>query len=715
MKPLFILFMILFQAATIIKAQNANQFIPSHDTYLIQNAEEFQKGTADGYLFVNTKAARSWDREQLQVNKLEDDTQNKQFEIKPSANSNYMLIELKGTMKCLALKGGKDNNGTRVIIANKSNDKSQFFKLMYIGNGKFKIVSECGRVLAMSNCPYKKGSEVVIWDDVNNSCVEWVIISEKSKKALNLESCFGVGDTPIAAKPKNVPTQQTNTTNQQTNAISKEFKMADMTGIRTFYIQSALCYGKNLKGFFDTPGGKAVSGINVQLYTLGDNLPDRKYRLKQLSPTRFYYNICVSSDDNIVLDLDGEKFQDGANLYLFNKRVNGAQSYHFRYMGQGRFKIYTSNPNFVVGVTKSAIDGSNVVMLEDQNNPWVEWYLIDSETNEPFIPKDVTEGLWTVKSNDADIVSTLEEVNTAYSVIKSVENSSSNALFKIENLRSMFDKSNILIDRVGSFTSKVNSTQQALEPFRFIPYVGNAIKALQTGMEVVGSKLELASNGLNALKAKVVVQAYDNLNYSHPINMLFNSQIKFAKFSLMKYSKYIAHSDTAEANSKKIQFTSIKENVSKIKQLISANEKGFNDIIKSCDKLDNVQKPINDFDKGLKVFDNGLKPVDRVAGEINNVLDKQFKKDIGKIKIRISVRDIISGKKLQKIFAGPAQKFAKGLIDKLLKKLNIKIPSVPGSNAMENALNSAFDITKQIRANSEEINKLSLQLNSLTL
>ncbi len=682
---LTIIFILYFMS---VRGQSINDLIPKGEAFFIQSAQEYGKRDM-AYWDIPGGEDKIVKGAQIKVWGLGDQAKDRRYVIENSSTAGYVKIHIDGVAGYLDVKGGKNNNGQDLIIWDPGNGWNQNFTFKYLGNGRFKIYSQGGKVICLSGRKSDNGNAITIWDDHDGPWMEWCLISVKTRQALKLE------DKINAAK--------TNTG-------------ADMNGIRTFYIQSALTYGKSLDGFFDVPGVSApAGGNNIQLWGLTDRGSDRKYRINTANNNLSFYNICVADNPNLNVDIAGGVNTDGANIQLYEKNNSSAQDFIFKYMGNGKFKIINANGKVICTNGRESKNGTNVLVWTDHEGPWMEWYLIDTETNEPFIPNNEKKNNITdITSNDPGVLAAFKEIDNTYKSVVNVEQKSNSTLGKLNNTTTTMEKSYLLINKVSSLNSKVNDTQNALNPFSRLPIIGVPVKVITTSLGMTLGQLDKVDKSLQAIKDPVVGQANSNVVNAYTSNLLFNSKMKLLKNTLVDTKNDLVNGNYSGIE-KTSKITKLSEKLNAINGTLSSVDGNFNKIDDICNKMKNIDKPVTEFEEGVNKFDNGMKPVDKVADEINDVLNKRFKKGIGKVKIDISVRDILEGGKVGKLFDKYVNKFLDGVLQPLLKKLNVKVPSVPGVDKFKDALNNTLDFTKKIKENSDKINEATNKLGEIGL
>jgi hypothetical protein len=163
-----------------------------------------------------------------------------------------------------------------------------------------------------------------------------------------------------------------------------------------FFIQSAMNYGRNNGGYWDVPGvfqpNMAISrGSNIQVYDW-DVHHDRYFTL-YTSSVPGYYEIQVGLTNETRIDIQGAKgptTPNGSKVQVWDRTDLTNQRFLFHHLGNGRFKIFDQNSGKVLCLAgRSSVNRSNVHLWDNHDGPWMEWYLIDVKTRQPFTPGPV--------------------------------------------------------------------------------------------------------------------------------------------------------------------------------------------------------------------------------------------------------------------------------------------------------------------------------------
>lgn len=663
------LFILLLVSSNFSFSQNANDLIPKNEPFFIQSANDHGKRNT-GYWDIPGGESNIREEAPIKVWELSDKAKDRRYAIVNSSNNGFVKIHIDGVAGYIDVKGGKNANGTKIQIYKPNNSSAQNFKFVYTGKGRFKIYNQNGKVIVLDGRKSKNGTEVQIWDDHDGSWTEWFLISAKTNKTLYLEDKI-------------------------------EKKGENMEGLNEFYIQSAINYGKNAEGFFDTPGsGMPNSGANVAAFWLDDFFPDRKFQIVNSSSDFSYYSLAISNNNNLHIDVSGNNNKNGTNIQLYGKNDSPAQNFYFKHLGNGRFKIYNQNGKIITLSNRSSGNNSNILIWDDHNGEWTEWYFIDTNTNKPFIPGKSTEIKSIKVSGTGKTAKTAAEIDKTYNRLNQLETKSIQAFSKIKSASVSIDQAYAISNDVNGLTGKVNNTYNALSSFSNIPVIGAAVTALSTSLNMAKSQLNKANSGLANIKQPVIDPAFSNLNFAKTSSIAFHSTIQKLKMDLFSAKNML--------NTNPEKCGEISSKLSNINNALSKSENDLSEIEKLSASVSKVGGPINKVDSGIKNFSNAFNKADDAASEINDVLNKRFKKTINlkvkKIKINISLKDVLTGGKVGKAFKKFVNKWVSKLTKPLIKKLNIKIPTVPGIDEFKTAVNNSLDFTKILRQKSEDLN-----------
>ena len=158
-----------------------------------------------------------------------------------------------------------------------------------------------------------------------------------------------------------------------------------------YYVQSALNYGKNPYGCWDIKGSdvKFKNGQSIVVWQLSDKQDDRKFQMAyiQSSGDKYLYIILPKYAKGWGrVDVAGGSSNNGTNIHMWERNSSSAQKFWFKHMGNGRFKIYNVNGKVLCLDQQKSDNGTNVHLWSDNNATSTQWYLIDVQTNQAYVP-----------------------------------------------------------------------------------------------------------------------------------------------------------------------------------------------------------------------------------------------------------------------------------------------------------------------------------------
>ncbi len=661
--------------STQLFAQNDNELIPLDDTYYIQSAINYGKNNggvwdlpgnkdfAEGQKFsvwAYTPPAKK--KGYFNVNSSID--VDRKFKFFKSKKSEYLKIRLATVKGYVSLVKNKKAKRTEIELCKETNSSAQNFRFVHLYNGRFKIYNENGKLLKLNSKNSNNGTKIVLWDEWNGNNAKWVLISDKTRKALVLPN-----------KKK----------------ITKRQKdWADMGGIGRFIIQSANNFGKNDGGCFDIPGNNhAKKGDNLQVWSL-DEGTDRVYSVMK-AKNKAYYNIVVgpARGTDLVVDLTGNGYRSGTNIRVWKVNNKASQNFYFKHLGNGRYHIFNQNGKAIALASGSSKNGSNIISWVEHGQKSAEWYLLDVDTKKPFIPYPVPSNLSGIKSGNmpgpeskvlaANINDTYQEVNKTERRIKTLNKKATTARRALKRTKSASNG-------INDLNGRVNRTRESLSIFQRLPIIGTPVTVLAVSLDKVKGKLNKASTSVKKLEKTTLGPT---LNSAYALNeamyslerklvdvnkKLLTTKIKYnTAASCVTKANNAALTSTFESNSKNANgnLNEINSSLTDINKSITELEK----IIKSVSKLN---KQLGPLEKQIKNINKAFKETDKIAKEIDKVLSKKFtKKFAGKKVVDISLKKALNvGKKYTKKITNFINKWIGKAIDPIIKKLKIKIPGV---------------------------------------
>jgi hypothetical protein len=158
--------------------------------------------------------------------------------------------------------------------------------------------------------------------------------------------------------------------------------------VGTYHFQSVAA--KELtKGFLEFPGknpGWAKNGNKMGIWTKSTN-PNKRFVFEK-KRTNAYYTIVAETNANFAMDCKGKTRENGTAIQGYSKHFGESQQFYLKHLGNGRFKIYHKSGLVVCLKDKNNTSNGNKIHLwSDHNAASTEWYLINANNGQRFIPK----------------------------------------------------------------------------------------------------------------------------------------------------------------------------------------------------------------------------------------------------------------------------------------------------------------------------------------
>ncbi|MCC6549340.1 MAG: RICIN domain-containing protein [Ignavibacteriaceae bacterium] len=672
---------------SVVLPQSINDLIPKGVPYFIQSA--LNEGRPGGYWDISGGEDKIKEGALIQVYTLDKNEKDRRYTVQNSETQGYIKINIHNVAGYISVKNNSSKNGTKIELEQPKNSPSQNFTFRYMGGGRFKILNQNGKLITLPDRKSDNGNDILIWDDHEGTFTEWILINVQTGKPLNLDAELN--------------------------------KLAGSTGDKiedagSVYIQSALSFGKDLKGYFDVPGvAEAVSGNNLQAYQLSDFLDDRKFQIIPSNSNIQYYSISIADNNTLLVDAGSLNSGAGTNVGLRELNNSEGQNFSFKHLGKGRFKIYAQNGKVITLANRSAENHTNIQLGDDENGLWNEWYLIDINTNKPYLPKqqkgsDPDISSVPVSSSDPDAILLAGDIDNLYKEIAGVENKSTSVLNNLLKSGNALSDARSVSLKVNSLNSKVTDINDAIIVFERLPYIGAAVKVMSSSLATSGKQLGRVDASLGAIKDKIIEPSVTDMQTAMKQNILLNSQLRFLKQHLFSVKQQISGSSKENVTYTKNDITSLRSKISDLNLSLGSLQQTLSETEKNCKLISKIDAPAEKIVKGVKGFDKSIKQVDKVADEINKVLDKRFKKEIAKVKINISVRDVLEGGKVNKLFDKYVGDFVEDALKPVLKKLKIKLPEVPGADQFKDLLTESAELTKKIKGGSASLDEFSSKI-----
>ncbi|MBN2651134.1 MAG: hypothetical protein JXR63_02030 [Spirochaetales bacterium] len=286
------------------------------------------------------------------------------------------------------------------------------------------------------------------------------------------------------------------------------------------------------------------------------------------------------------------------------------------------------------------------------------------------------------------------EMSKAYTSLKSIEKSVGSAKRTADNLF-------FLTDTAIKLNSDMKSTATTLNVFRPIPKVGQITHVMANQIENVQKPLGVCVTKIQKVQKPYIDPVRNQINNINNGVKSAATSVDQANTNLSKMIEFTAlievfMSKNPEAGAVKAVEENLKFINSNFSSIISSMKKG-NSAFSSADQqlkfLNNSAGSINSFKKGIDNLYPVIKDVSKIAREVESVLNKQ----IGFGGYTVSAREILNGinNLLSPIVKG-LEKALSVVLNPVLDKLNLKIPSIPAIPEVNNLLDGMENCYKSV-------------------
>ena len=264
-----------------------------------------------------------WDRNTTNAANNIKTVDNGTYVIKSAINNNYVFD----------VSNASKNDSGNVQIWQNANVTQQRFKIEYLNNGYYKIISEnSGKVLDVDNAGKYDGANVQQFSYNGTDAQLWQIKDVGNGYYTFISKCNGrcldvYGG--IAGNGRNISTFSSNGTKAQKFKLEKYEYATKIVDDGTYVVKSAI----NNNYVFDVSNASKNDRGNVQIWQ-NANVTQQRFKIEYLN--NGYYKI-ISEDSGKALDVDNAGKYDGANVQQFSYNGTDAQLWQIKDVGDGYY------------------------------------------------------------------------------------------------------------------------------------------------------------------------------------------------------------------------------------------------------------------------------------------------------------------------------------------------------------------------------------------
>ena len=304
-------------------------------------------------------------------------------------NGVYTIYSALGSNMVLDIDGGSKNSCANLQLWTKSNVDQQKFKIEYLNNGYYKIISlKSNKALDVANGSSQNGANVWQYDDNGTKAQQW-IIQDAGNGYYNIVSACGGLYLDVANGRKNCGTniqiyQEDNTKKQK----FKFSKIEELSGVQSiedgiYMISSALDNSKVI----DVSSASTEAGANIHLWT-NVNQTQQKFIVTYIGNGYYTFENFKSEK---VWDVAGGGSRSGTNVWQYHKNNTIAQKWVIKDCGDGYYNIISACGGMYIDVANGkARDGANIQVYEGNNTKAQKFKFNKSDVNSNKVIKSGT-------------------------------------------------------------------------------------------------------------------------------------------------------------------------------------------------------------------------------------------------------------------------------------------------------------------------------------
>lgn len=482
-----------------------------------------------------------------------------------------------------------------------------------------------------------------------------------------------------------------------------------------YFIQSAQEYEQSNKGYWDVPDFpkkiEANEVQNIQVWEK-DEFNDRKYTFTSKGGNSYHIKPGHGHATHYV-KMEASFKKNGANIELQAvKGSNGSedifnrQLFSVKYVGAGRWKIYSDDGRVLSLENKSSKNGSNLQLWEDSKGAYNEWVFIEEVTGKAVYP-EFPANLSTIshggKISNPKMIEVLKEIDKTYLSLYNIEK----LVFKeMENIRESsktIGKSLSSVNNFDKVNTQISSLSTVLSLAGKIPILTAPVEAITSVLDKAGSVMDKSNDVLSKLGEDIIPPVDERFKKAKKTVYGQEAELAHAMNVLIKMKKVyiegaIAVSSAPEANINKfVSHTSaMNQSLKNIKSVANSISTDFTNIQAMNKEITAISGTVNSFHNGTKSLANAIKSTQSAANTIDKIMNKKYTVGVAPLKKSISLEDALGGASISDFpYIGD---WIDKLTDEMLKALKIKIPAVPGVSAfmtkMTNLKNTSQNVDK---------------------
>ncbi len=277
------------------------------------------------------------------------------FKINYLGNGFYSIISLYSG-KSLDVSGGKNYNGVNVQQYETNNTDAQIWKIVENDDGTYSILSKCnGLYIDINGGNINKNVNIQMYEKNNSNAQKFTFVKYIDNKQMIDDGLYKISSSTNKGYVLDVsgPSKENGTNIQLFTSWDTSAQRFEVTYLGEEYYKIISLYsGKSL----DVAGGKKYNGVNVQQYETNNTDAQIWKILKNNDDT---YSI-ISKCNNLYIDIEGGNIRKNTNIQMYEGNNTKAQKFLFidPYSVQSGFNLDNLNAAIYPGY-KEALEKLN--------------------------------------------------------------------------------------------------------------------------------------------------------------------------------------------------------------------------------------------------------------------------------------------------------------------------------------------------------------------
>ncbi len=351
-------------------------------------------------LYVDVKGGKTADKTNIQMYKG-NETASQKFKFVEEVEGTQSLedgvynINSLVNPELLVNAKGELENGTSIALNNKNEEWSQLWRIKYLGNGYYSIISYANENLVLDVSGGKKvnGTKVQLYKSNNTDSQKWIIKEENGYYYI----ISALDKMYLDIKDGNIKENNTlqiyhgNATDAQKFSFTKIETSTITDGYYT--INSALDEQKVVT----INSNIAINGMTAELKTDRD-LNSQKWYIEYLGDG--YYSVKSGIEEDFVLDVKGGYTTNGTKAQLYESNNTDAQKWYIKDAGDGYYYFIARHSNKYLDVTNgNSAEGTPIQTFTGNETVSQKFKLNSTALNDKEIISHIyEEGYYTISS-----------------------------------------------------------------------------------------------------------------------------------------------------------------------------------------------------------------------------------------------------------------------------------------------------------------------------